>query len=108
NSECSSDQWCFRMQYLKSIGVLVVEPLFFKNSPDFLRGEFARSFHQVLRDLGPAVGETFKVALCRVVGQVLLGECQQLPVKGTGRQQDHCAQSKNRSEERRVGKEWRA
>src|SRR6266478_5843094 len=44
NSKCAPDHWFLGMQYLKSVGVLVVEPLLFKNSPDFLRGKLPRSF----------------------------------------------------------------
>ena len=68
NGECPSNHWFFRMQDLKSIGVLVAETFFFQNCPDFFRGKFPRSFYQIVRDLGTAVGETFEVALCRVVG----------------------------------------
>ena len=80
NSECSSDHWCFRMQDLKSVGVLVVKPLLFKNSPDFLRGKLPRTFQQILGHFWPAVGKTVERALRRIVGELLLGECQQLRV----------------------------
>jgi hypothetical protein len=72
----SSDHGLARMQYLKSVGVLIVEAPLLKHSPNFLGGKFPRPFQQVVRHLGSSVGKAIKWLLRRVVDQILFGEAQ--------------------------------
>ena len=62
------------MQYLESIGILIVKSFLLHNGPDLLGRQLTRSLDQIVRHLRATVGETVKRVRRGVIGQVLFGK----------------------------------
>src|SRR5438094_7720538 len=89
--ESSPDHGLSGIQDLEPVSVLIVEALFLKHGPNFLRREFASPFHEVVRNPWPAVGKAVKWLLRRVIHKFLFGKRKELRANGTGRQEGNRA-----------------
>ena len=73
--EYASDHGLARMQYVKSVGVLVVVFLLLQDRPDFFRRKITSPLHEFIGHLGPAIGKAIEGIIGSVFDQILLGEC---------------------------------